>query len=172
MNARQATMIAVVLSFGLFTLEEPALAQEKSAAQSRCKQIKGRAVEVFDGGSNSSSGTITNGGDLSGPFEVVFTPGFVPTPLNTVVFVGDITIFTIHGWLKTSLVFLYEVSTGLSTAMGLIDADNSTGKFAGATGVLYQASSTTGPDTFLDVFSGEICFASARAERGERADQR
>jgi hypothetical protein len=64
--------------------------------------------------------------------------------------------------LKTSNVYVYNFVTGLWTAMGRIDADMSTGRFAGATGVLYFNGETIGVlpnQSYPSAITGEIWFA-------------
>jgi hypothetical protein len=61
MNARKVAMIAAVLSVGLFTLEESALAQEESAvAQSRafnCYTIRAAAHDTWPGAGKRLDGS-------------------------------------------------------------------------------------------------------------------
>ena len=163
MNAQKMTVIAAALSFGLFTLEESALAQEESApAQSDCKQVRAQQVGVFDGVTNTTTGTITNGGTLNGTtLEVFFGFGAFPTPdPTTVTFTGDFTLTTNHGELKASNVYLFNFA-GVGAVLGRINPTTSTGRFAGATGVLYWAVKVTNfsPFTVQEEITGEICFA-------------
>jgi hypothetical protein len=156
MNARKATIIAAVLSFGLFTLEETAL------AQNGCKQVKAQKIAAFDG-VGTTNGTITNGGDLNGTSREVFFGGALPTAdPSTITFTADLTITTNHGELKASNVYLSNFDAGIGTVLGRINPTISTGKFAGATGVLYAATKVTGfspQTTFQEEITGEICFA-------------
>jgi hypothetical protein len=118
MNARNVTMIAAVLSFGLFTLTESALAQEQSAAaQSDCKHVKAQSVEVSTDPA-TASGIVTNGGRLNGTTLTVFGNGALPTPdPTTVSFTGDFTLTTNHGQLKASNVYLYNFA-GVGATLG------------------------------------------------------
>ena len=156
MNTQKLTMIAAVLSIGLFTLEESA------QAQSDCKQVKGQHVDVYDGVTNTSAGTITNGGRLNGTTLTVFIGrGALPTPdPTTVTFTGDETITTNHGELKVYNVYLVNFA-GPAAILGRINPATSTGIFAGATGVLYFAGKVISfsPFTVQEEITGEICFA-------------
>ena len=154
MNARKATMIAAVLSFGLFTLEESAL------AQSNCKQAKARLLEISTDPA-TSTGIISNGGDLNGTTMTAFTsPGVFTEDPSTVSFLGNLTITTNQGELRASNVYLFNFA-GVAAVLGRIDPTTSTGRFAGATGVLYFAAKVTSfsPFTVQSEISGEICFA-------------
>ena len=69
----------------------------------------------------------------------------MPTPdPNTVSFTADLTITTNHGQLKARSVFLFDLVTGLWTVIERINPDTSTGRFAGATGVLFPSGTTIG----------------------------
>jgi hypothetical protein len=159
MNARTTklmTLVAVGVIFGLFSLAEPAL------AQSNCKEAKGN---WFDANStnNTTAGTITNGGILDGTTVTVYPPAFVIVPgaSTTAAYTGSLTITTHEGQLNTSNVYIYEFVSGLWTAMGLINPSTSTGRFAGATGVLYFNGKTTNNGTaYPSNITGQICFAN------------
>ena len=131
-------------------------------AESNCKEVKASFVDVYSGG-NTTSGTITNGGVLNGVTLTIYTSGASSTPVPTSVsYTADLTITTNQGLLKTVNLFLYDFATGLWTAMGRIDSNGSTGRFAGATGVLYFNGKTIGtatPFTYLSDISGQICFS-------------
>ncbi len=188
MNARTRklmTLVALVLTFCLFSLEQTASAQSPhnnpwigmraagesakqsplaQSAKSKCKQAKGEFIDVLT--SLGTTGTITNGGILNGTTETVYNPAFVFTPntdFTVVSYIGDLTITTHQGELKTSNVYIYNFASGLFTAMGRINPDTSTGRFAGATGVLYINGNTIGvfPDqSYPSNIAGEICFAN------------
>jgi hypothetical protein len=75
------------------------------------------------------------------------------------------TIFTLtanRGELKAHNVFLYNLGTGLWMSIAQINPSTSTGRFAGATGILYFNGSTIGifPDSSYpsDVLA-HICLA-------------
>lgn len=154
MNAQKITMmITVVLSFGLLT--------ESALAQSDCRQAKAQLVEVSTNPA-TSLGTITNGGDLNGTTLTVFGIGALPTPdPTTVSFTGDFTLTTNQGELKASNVYLYNFVAGIGAVFGRINPTTSTGRFAGATGVLYFAGKVTSfsPFTVQSEITGEICYA-------------
>ena len=185
MTRKLMTLVAIMLTFGLFSLEQTASAQSPhnnpwigkgaeresakqstlaQSAKSNCKQAKGKFIDVVT--FPTTTGTITKGGILNGTTETVYNPDFVFTP-NTnnqvVSYIGDLTITTHQGELKTSNVYIYNFATGLFTAMGNINPDTSTGRFAGATGVLYINGNTIGvfPDqSYPSDIAGEICLAN------------
>jgi hypothetical protein len=163
MNARNVTLIAAVLSVGLFTVEEAALAHEEATVmQSDCKQAKGLHEAVFDEVTNTTTGVITNGGWLNGPTLQAFGIGALPTPdPTTVTFTADFTLTTNRGQLKASNVYLFDFAAGVAAVLGRIKPATSTGEFAGATGVLYFAGRVTSfsPFTVKEEITGEICFA-------------
>ena len=138
MNARKVTMMAAVLSLGLFILEEPALTKHATAQkQGHCKQVKGHQEGFFDAGTNTNFGIVTNGGRLNGTTEEAFGVGSLPTPdPTTVTFIADFTLTTTRGQLKASNVYLFDFVSGTAAIFGRINAATSTGRFAGATGVL------------------------------------
>ena len=187
MNAKTRkllTLVAAMLTFGWFSLEPTASAQSphnnpwigmrasrESAEQSAsapsasnrvCKQAKGQFNDVLT--SVGTTGTITKGGILNGTTETIYNPAFVFTPdPNVVAYIADLTITTHQGALKTSNVYIYNFATGLWTAMGNINPNASTGRFAGATGVLYFNGKTIGvlPDqAYPSEIAGEICLAN------------
>jgi hypothetical protein len=151
------TLLTAMWSVGLFSLQQPVF------AEGNCQEVKARFVDVYSGGA-TTSGTITQGGLLNGRTVTVFTSGAFSTPVATVVsFTGDLTITTDHGLLKTSNVYIYDFATGQGTAIGRINPNTSTGRFAGATGVLFlNETKTIGssiPFTYQQDITGEICFA-------------
>lgn len=163
MNAeikRIGTVAAVILTVVPFALGQPASESEK------CKQVKGA---WFDGVAGSTytgqSGTITQGGVLNGSTVVVYNPAFVVTPNpNFVAYISELTITTNRGQVRTSVVYLYDIVTNdLWTAIGYIQPNSSTGKFAGATGVLYFNGKTLGTyplAVYTSEITGQICFAN------------
>jgi hypothetical protein len=153
---RTLTSIALVaLAVTLFSLAQSA------AAVSDCKKAQGN-LNVINNGNGTTSGTITQGGRLNGTTQASFTSAFTPTPdPNTFSFTDDLALTTHRGVLKTHNVGIYNVATGLFSAINRIDPATSTGDFAGATGVLYINGKTTdGGATFQGDITGEICFAN------------
>ena len=129
-------------------------------AQSNCKEVKGQLLDVFTAG--AFSGTITNAGDLDGTSTEAFT-GSAPTPAPTVLsFTADFTLTTHQGQLKAAWVNLFDNATGLLTTMALINPSASTGRFAGATGVLYINGKAVSfaPFTVSAELAGQICYAN------------
>ncbi len=183
MNARTrklTTLAAVVLTSCLFFLEQTTFAQSPIVAVSAgrpipnaaggrrgfsdCKQAKGDWFDSINLSTGGTTGTIRNGGILNGTTETVYDPAFVFTPdPNVVSYIADLTITTHQGKLMTSNVYIYNVVTGLWTAMGRINPDTSTERFAGASGLLYFNGKTIGvfPDqSYPSDIAGEICFAN------------
>jgi hypothetical protein len=157
------TLLALLLTCGLFPLEQSASAQ---SPMSECKKLKGRGVQFFDPATGVVSGPVTNAGILDGTLEDVidFNAGFVLTPDPSVFsYTTDLTITTIHGQLKASPVTIQSGVTGAGTEWGHIDSNTSTGKFAGATGMIVITFKPIG-DPFNGPWeaeiSGEICFAN------------
>jgi hypothetical protein len=75
--------------------------------------------------------------------------------------IAELIIATRHGQLKTSNVYLYDnAKMNLWMAMGFIDPKASTGRFAGATGVLYFNGKTIGTyplAVYPSNITGQIC---------------
>jgi hypothetical protein len=157
---KYTTLAAIVITFCLFSLGQSA------STQSNCKKLKGTSVGVFDPATGILSGPITNAGMLNGTAEDVvnFNAGFVLTPdPNVVTYLSDQTITTVNGHLKSSNnVNAFNFVEGTFTEFGSINPDTSTGRFAGATGVIFFTGKTigsleTGP--YEAEITGEICFA-------------
>lgn len=157
------TLVAVVLTLSLFPLEHSALAQEQStsaqSALSTCRNVKGNLSEVSV--ANGTMGRITNGGILNGTSELVYTSGVLPTPdPTTISYTTDFTVTTHRGVLKTHNVGIFDFAIGFFSEIARIDPNASSGRFAGATGVLFTSGKTTdGAATFLSRIIGEICLA-------------
>jgi hypothetical protein len=149
------TLVAIVVISGLFSSEQ------STSAHGNCREVEGKWIDVYPGTGNVSTGTITDAGILKGTTETVYNSAGFPTPdPTTVSFTADFTITTGHGQLKTRNVYLYDFGTGLFTVLGRIDPDTSTGRFAGATGVLFPSGKTTGNGfTYQAEIAGEICLA-------------
>ena len=93
----------------------------------------------------------------------VFPGAALPTPHPTTLsFTSDFTVTTIHGQLKVRNVVIFNFVTGNAAVLGQIDPAASSGRFAGATGVLYIAGKTLSFDPFIPAgeISGEVCFAT------------
>jgi hypothetical protein len=173
-------LVAVVLTFGLFSFEQPTSAQsardrfglygnstQSAAAQSpnsNCKQLKGTEVDLFDPVAGVANGTITNAGFLNGTTVLSFTTGgmFTQDP-NVVVFLADLTITTVDGQLTAHTVTTFNIVTGLHGTWGNIDPNASTGRFAGATGAIFFDDAIPPADVAFGPYThsvgGQICFA-------------
>jgi hypothetical protein len=160
MNAKTRTimtLVAVMLMLGLFSLERTTSAQSPN---SNCRQVKGDISDVSN--PTGATGVITNGGILNGSTELVANFAHLPTPdPTTSSYTNDFTITTDQGQLKTSNVGVFDVGILVFSEMARINPNASTGRFAGATGVLFISGKTTdGGATFQSNINGEICFAN------------
>ena len=104
-------------------------------------------------------------GVLNGQLEDVinFGAGFIFTPDPTVIsYTTGLTITTLWGQLKASPVTTQSVVTGSGAEWGSIDPDTSTGKFAGATGLIFVHFKPVGDPSvgpYEAEITAEICFA-------------
>jgi hypothetical protein len=133
---------------------------------SNCRKLKGSSVAVFDPATGIASGPVTNAGILNGTAEDVinFDAGFVFTPdPNVVAYLSDLTITTVHGQLKANAVVTQSIVTGDGTEWGYINPATSTGRFAGATGVIFFSFRAVGDPSigpYESKITGEICLAN------------
>ena len=125
-----------------------------------CKSARG-VLSVVNNGNGTTSGAITQGGRLNGTTQALFTSALTPTPdPSTVSYTDDFTVTAHGGVLKARNVGIFDFGAGLFTEIARIDPAASTGRFAGATGVLYVNGTTTdGGATFQAQVTGEVCFA-------------
>jgi hypothetical protein len=67
----------------------------------------------------------------------------------------------ILGFLLVLAAYMLDFVAGVGAVLWRINPTTSTGRFAGATGVLFTAATVTNfnPDTFHEEITGEICFA-------------
>ncbi len=157
-----AMLVAVVLTIGFFFAEQTSA----QSTNKTCKKIHGGGTQVFDPATGIISGPINSSGLLNGTLEDVvnFAAGFVFTPDPTVVtYTTNLTITTVHGQLKSSAVTTQSVVTGIGTEWGHLNPDLSTGRFAGATGMIFITFKPVGDPAvgpYEAQFSGEICFAN------------
>ncbi|HYV06892.1 MAG TPA: hypothetical protein VFB82_20015 [Blastocatellia bacterium] len=184
MNAKTRTLMilpAVTLCLGLFPFHQSASAQSargwfgprtpapwalaQTANNSNCRALKGKGVQVFDPVLGVVSGPVTNAGILNGTLEDVinFAAGFIFTPDPTVIsYTTDLTITTNHGQLRASPVTTQSVITGAGAEWGAINPNTSTGRFAGATGMIFITFKPVGDPSvgpYEAVIAGEICLA-------------
>jgi hypothetical protein len=148
--------LAALSAVGLLSMGQPAF------SQGNCKQAKGTWTDVWSGG-NFTRGTITNAGFLNGTTAIDESSSAYPTPVPTTVsYTAKVVLTTHQGQLRYTNLYLYDFATGLWTAMGRIDPSTSTGRFAGATGVLYFNGKTVGtaiPFSYPSDIAGEVCLA-------------
>jgi hypothetical protein len=149
-----AAFAFVALTIGLFSVSPTV------SASRGCQKVKG-SESVVNHGNGTTSGTITQSGQLDGTTQTVFTSAFTPTPdANTFSFTDDLTLTTGKGVLETRNVTIFDAANGVFSAIARIDPNGGTGEFAGATGVLYINGRTTdGGATFQAEITGEICSA-------------
>jgi hypothetical protein len=148
---RKATSVAMVLTC-LCVLGQGALAQAPN--------LPVNATETATcSGPVTCAGTVTQGGILNGTSVIAFSPGATPTlDPNTLSFTYDWTLTTVQGQLRVRFVNLFDVVTGQTVAMGTIDPNTSTGRFAGATGVVFNSGGVISwsPFTVKTDITGEI----------------
>jgi hypothetical protein len=142
---------------------------QSKSEQGNCKEAKGKFAE-FWGGGGDSPGTISNGGWLNGTTLAVFTSAGFPTPVSTqFTYTAAFTLTTGQGLLKGTRTFLTDVGTGWGVDMTIIDPNASTGRFAGAKGVLYvyelESNAAPAPTNYLSQIVGLICFAGGTEPR-------
>ncbi len=130
------TLTALVLTFCLLSLEQTV------SAQSNCHKVKGNLSDVST--PNGVIGTLTNGGILNGTYELLNHVGPLSTPdPNTISYSADFVLTTNQGQLKSGDVGIFDFVTGVASEIGRINPNTSTGRFAGATGVLFTNGKTT-----------------------------
>lgn len=182
MNSKTGKLVkltVLVLSFCLVSLLQSTSAQSSrgllagrgsaphpQSVNSNCKTITGNSAQFFDPATNTLFGTNTNAGVLNGTLEDVVNvdAGFVLTPdPNVITYLSSLTIKTVNGELKASSdVNTFNFVAGNFTEFGQIDPATSTGKFAGATGVIFFTGRTVGtPDVgpYEAEITAHICFA-------------
>jgi hypothetical protein len=178
MNGRTVGMTAALLSFGLFTLQESALAQEERVGQSQgftCHAIKAKAYDTWPGAGGLSTGVLTHAGALNGTTEYVYDTDAFSTPdADTFTFGAGWTLTTKYGMVKGRVLFLFNVATGIWTSIATIDPHTSTGKFVGAAGTLWYPNGTTinhddGAQTYPSDVSGQVCLATPRRAKGDHS---
>ena len=152
-RTRKVTYIAMML-ICLFLLGQAALAQGP--------KLSVKATEVVSTCTDpvTCAGTVTQGGILNGTSVLAFSPGSTPTlDPNTLSFAYDWTLTTVQGQLRVRFVNVFNVVTGLNTGMGTIDPNNSSGRFSGATRVLFASGGSINNNNTLPIkldITGEI----------------
>lgn len=135
------------------------------SVNSNCKKIRGDSIGGFNPVTGTVSGPVTNSGLLDGELEDVinFGAGFWFTPDPTVVaYTTYLTISTIHGQLSASMVTTQSVVTAAGAEWGQINPNTSTGRFAGATGLISIVFKPVGDPSvgpFEANITADICFA-------------
>jgi hypothetical protein len=130
-----------------------------------CRKISANGIQFFDPATGIISGPVTNSGLLDGDLTDVinFGAGFAFTPDPTVVaYTTDFTITTIQGQLKASAVTTQSIITGQGAEWGQINPNTSTGRYAGATGmisVVFKAVGDPAVGPYEAQITADICFA-------------
>jgi hypothetical protein len=167
MTLRMRPHFAATALITLFFLAQPADAQDK------CRKVNASLNEVHPAGAQTF-GVSTNAGIFNGTTFREFDGGPIETPIPTTWSVtSHWTLTTRRGELRTRNVYIYDILTGRWTALGHIDPSTSTGRFAGATGVLYFNGRTAPPYptdpnppfTYLSDLTGKVCFARTDDDR-------
>ncbi|HET6648301.1 MAG TPA: hypothetical protein VFH01_13320 [Pyrinomonadaceae bacterium] len=146
------TLAAAVLIIGLFSAE-PAVSV---LANTNCVQVQGRSTGIFNGVSVDL--TFTGAGILNGTGEFTFDfSSLRPTAdANSFTYLGEYTINTQQGQVKLNAVALDTAGVPfIHTDIAHVNPNTSTGRFAGATGVIF-----TKGDGASAEHNGEICFAT------------
>ncbi len=156
-----AVLLALAAVAGGLVLAIPAAA----ASNAECEAVNGTLSSTANLATLTTQGTID--GDLEGttffqgdPTSLAPVTATTLPPLNpTVHYTGDLTITTPKGVLKTRSVGIFEPGgNGLGTQFDRVLGDQSTGKFAGATGHLYFNFQTDSTGTvFTNTYTGQIC---------------
>jgi hypothetical protein len=157
--------VSVVIRVALAALVAAWVAAPSAGAASRCEPVSGTLTSTANFSNFTTSGTISgalNGttffrGDASSLAPVTGTSS--PTLNTTDHYTGDLTITTRQGVLVTRSVGVFEFApNGLGTQFDHVLGEQSTGRFAGATGQLYfnfVANSTV--SGFSSTYTGQIC---------------
>jgi len=156
-------LLSMMLVPGLF-LHRSTSAQSANGPNN-CKKIKAHGVQTFDPATGVISGPVTNSGILDGSLQDIinFGAGFLFTPDPTVVaYTTNLTITTNQGELKASPVTTQSIITGSGAEWGQIDPNTSTGRFAGATGIIsvvFKAVGDPSVGPYEAEITADICFA-------------
>lgn len=150
---RKYTTFVAVLSVCLFLLGQTV------SGQNKCLNVHGKLISVSSGGPQTS-GTISQGGILNGTDAGMFTGGGTTPDPATASYTRISTITTVQGELRTDITGLFNPGAGLITEIARVNPTTSTGRFAGASGVLFLSGTFNFPTATatLDI-SGKICFA-------------
>jgi len=156
-------LLSMMLVLGLFL--KPSAAAQSANGPNNCKKIKARGVQIFDPLTGVISGPVTNSGILNGNLQDVidFGAGFVFTADPSVVsYTTSLTITTNQGELKAHPVTTQSIVTGAGAEWGQIDPNTSTGRFAGATGIIstiFKAVGDPSVGPYEAEITADICFA-------------
>lgn len=162
MSARQHSMAIMVLAACVFAFTAGA------AHADECKLVRAQIVSNPILGCPTSpiglctSGTIEGNHGLHG--STSFTadsaapgPGTAPNAAATISYSGVLEIATAHGMLVTRDTGIFDQATGVFSSFDVVDSDDSTGQYAGATGTLFTAGTTVNGQFVTTVVTGELC---------------
>jgi hypothetical protein len=162
-NLKLVTAVATTLTLALLCSTQHVL------AESKCKPAKGNFIETFEPQSNSATGTITDGKSLDGTTVSIFNSLGLPTadPAE-LTFTSIFTLKTEQGELKGSRNYILDIVAGQGVSMVKLNPGASTGKFAGATGVLFLnliKSTTVALGPYYEVVGGQVCLVEQTEDR-------
>jgi hypothetical protein len=155
--------------FATIVLAAGILAWPAAADANGCKQIHGQIVSDPILGCAASpiglctAGTFTGNRGLRGTTSFVADsaapgPPTAPNPAWTISYSGILQISTADGTLVTRDTGTFDQLTGLFASYDVIDGAASSGRFAGASGLLFAGGETVDGRFVTRVISGEICF--------------
>ena len=99
------------------------------------QEPNGKFVDVYNGGNITTGGiSVRHNGRHN---RIPLHQRRVSDTYRDDCLTADMTVTTNRGLLKTSNTYIYSFETGFFTVMALIDPNLSTGRFAGATGVVH-----------------------------------
>lgn len=158
-RSRSIRLVALAVS-GFFVAAGAASADE-------CKQVHAQIVSdpIFGCASSPiglcTSGTIAGNQGLNG--STFFTgdsaaagPATAPNPAATISYSGKLEIFTARGTLVTRDTGIFDQATGVFSSFDVVDSEDSTGRFAGATGTLFIGGRLIDGQFVTTVITGEL----------------
>lgn len=139
-----------------------------AAAADECKRVHAQIISTPIFGCLTSpiglctSGTIEGNHGLRG--STFFTadsaapgPATAHNAAATISYSGVLEITTAHGVLVTRDTGIFDQASGIFSSYDVVDSDDSTGRYAGATGTLFIGGTTVNGQFVTTVITGEIC---------------
>lgn len=84
-------------------------------------------------------------------------PGTAPNAAATISYSGVLEIATAHGMLVMRDTGIFDQATGIFSSYDVLDSDDSTGAYAGATGTLFIGGTMVNGQFVTTVITGEVC---------------